>query len=74
MRIYLNAFVALSLITGSVITLSAAHAGTMVEDLIAEQNPCKELKAELMGSNIGIDKVKWVKVNHANLLPGWDCC
>ena len=64
MRSYM---MALSLGIGSVLTLSPVHAGTMVEDLIAEQNPCKELKAQLMGSQIGIDKVKQVKVNHANL-------
>lgn len=67
MRDPLITVMALCLSIGSAINVSAAHAGTMVEDLIAQQNPCRELKAELMGSNIGIDKVKHVKVNHANL-------
>ena len=67
MRSYRRTIVVLCLSIGAVSALPTAHAGTMVEDLIAEQNPCKELKAQLMGSNIGIDKVKRVKVNHANV-------
>ncbi len=63
----LMAVMALYLSIGSVITLPTAHAGTMVEDLIAQQNPCRNLKADLMGTRIGIDKLKRVKVSHANL-------
>ncbi len=67
MRSNMKSAIVLILSFGSACMLSTARAGTMVEDLIAQQNPCRELKAELMGSNIGIDKVKQVKVNHANL-------
>lgn len=67
MRCYRKSLMALCLTMGCTITMSTAHAGTMVEDLIAQQNPCRNLKADLMGTRIGIDKVKSVKVNHANL-------
>ena len=42
------------------------------KDLIAQQNPCRQLKADVMGSSVGVDKLKRVKVNSANLALNGD--
>lgn len=72
MHSYLKVVMALSCGVGAALLLPTAHAGTMVEDLIAQENPCKQLKTQLMGSSIGVDKLKRVKVNSANIALNGD--